>query len=106
MRIFAEIAVQADGHADQTKGIAMSNEKPVRRLTLRQLLTQAEKTNRDLAEMVHTELMGRISDFRDLSRPVRRRSHYPAMFAVQNALRKLEAVNEQSLNQIDYLLEH
>ncbi|MBX9679394.1 MAG: hypothetical protein K2X38_11580 [Gemmataceae bacterium] len=84
----------------------MSAEKPVRRLTLRQLLTQAEKTNRDLAELVHVQLMGAISDFRDLSRPVRRRSHYPMMVAVQNALRKLEETGEQSLHQVEYLLEH
>jgi hypothetical protein len=84
----------------------MSADKPVRRLTLRQLLTQSEKTNRDLAELVHVQLMGRISDFRDLSRPVRRRSHYPSMVAVQNALRKLEEASEQSLNQVEYLLEH
>ncbi|MFO0865134.1 MAG: hypothetical protein U0744_10875 [Gemmataceae bacterium] len=66
----------------------------------------AEKTNRDLAELVHVQLMGHISDFRDLSRPVRRRSHYPSMVAVQNALRKLEEASTQSLNQVEYLLEH
>lgn len=84
----------------------MSADKPVRRLTLRQLLTQAEKCNRDLAEMIHVQLMNRISDFRDLSRPVRRRSHYPTMIALQNALRKLEEAGEQSLQQIEYLNEH
>ena len=51
----------------------MQTEKPIRRMTLRQLLTHSEKCARDLAEYVHTQFLTSVSDFRDLSRPVRRR---------------------------------
>jgi hypothetical protein len=73
----------------------MPIEKPSRRLPLRQLLTQSEKSCRELLEHVHATLLPRIADFRELSRPVRRRSHYPTMVSLQNALKKLrEAGNE------------
>ncbi len=65
-------------------------DKPSRRQTLRQLLTHAEKTNRDLIEHFRGVLVARLSEFRDLSRPVRRRSNYPTMMALQNSLLKLE----------------
>lgn len=58
-------------------------------MTLRQLLTHSEKCARDLIELMQTAYMTRMSDFRDLSRPIRRRSHYPTLLALQNALRKL-----------------
>lgn len=70
-------------------------ERASRRMTLRQLLTYAEKQNRDLVEQYRSALAVRLSDFRDLSRPVRRRSSYPALVAVQNSLNKLqEALGE------------
>jgi len=58
-------------------------------MTLRQLLTVAEKCSRDLIEQLQTTVLGQISDFRDLSRPVRRRSHYPTMISLQNAMKKM-----------------
>jgi hypothetical protein len=84
----------------------MSSERPLRRMTLRQLLTHAEKTARDLIEMVHSHYMARITDFRDLSRPVRRRSHYPTLLAVQNALRKLMETADQTKNMADLINEN
>ena len=84
----------------------MGAEKPIRRMTLRQLLTHSEKCARDLVDLVHTNFLGRISDFRDLSRPVRRRSHYPTMLAVHNALRKLTESAEQLQILSDFLNEH
>jgi hypothetical protein len=84
----------------------MGAEKPIRRMTLRQLLTHSEKCARDLADLVHTNFMARVSDFRDLSRPVRRRSHYPTMLAVQNALRKLTESSDQMQGLADFLNEH
>ena len=65
--------------------------KPVKRMTLRQLLTHSEKCARDLIELVHTGFLGKVGDFRDLSRPVRRRSHYPSMIALQNSLKSIQA---------------
>ena len=70
-------------------------EKASRRMTLRQLLTFAEKQTRDLLEQYRGTLAVRLNDFRDLSRPVRRRSSYPTLVAMQNSLNQLhEALNE------------
>jgi hypothetical protein len=74
-------------------------------MTLRQLLTHSEKFTRDLIEHVQAALLNQLSDFRDLSRPVRRRSHYPTMVAVQNALRKLCQSGEETLRMLDQLEE-
>jgi hypothetical protein len=87
----------------------MSNQHTIRRLTLRQLLTHTDKCSRDLYDLIYTTFLSQISDFRDLSRPVRRRSHFPTMVAVQNAMRKLLKSHEevQSLVQLleEYLAE-
>ncbi|MGF1581851.1 MAG: hypothetical protein ACFCD0_21185 [Gemmataceae bacterium] len=61
----------------------------VRRMPLRQLLGHTEKCARELHDLVYFTLLTELSDFRDLSRPVRRRSQYPTLVALQNGLRKL-----------------
>jgi hypothetical protein len=83
----------------------MAIERPARRMTLRQLLTHAEKCSRDLIEHLQSTLLPQISDFRDLSRPVRRRSHYPTLLALQNALKKITANREEALAISTYLYE-
>jgi hypothetical protein len=84
----------------------MDQTQPVRRMTLRQLLTHSEKCSRDLIEHCQATLLTRISDFRDLSRPVRRRSHYPTMVALHNSLHKLEEATEEATAMADHLAEH
>jgi hypothetical protein len=81
----------------------MLAEKSFRRLPLRELLTDAEKRTRDLAEHVHVTWLARVSDMRELSRPVRRRSHFPTLLALLNALQKLEETHEETLRMMDYL---
>lgn len=78
-------------------------ERPARRMTLRQLLTHSEKCSRDLIEHFHATLLPRVTDFRDLSRPVRRKSHYPTMIAVMNALNKLQQSGEETRELVEYL---
>jgi hypothetical protein len=80
-------------------------ERPARRLTLRQLLTHAEKCTRDLIEHFQSTLLTQLSEFRDLSRPVRRRSHYPSMVAVGNTLKKLLQSSQEAQEVIVYLQE-
>ncbi|MBI2805650.1 MAG: hypothetical protein HYX68_11790 [Planctomycetes bacterium] len=82
------------------------SEKPIRRLPLRQLLSSSDKTARELAELVHTHLLPRVVDFRDLSRPVRRKSHYPTMVAFQNGLRRFVEASEQLQAMMEVLQEH
>jgi hypothetical protein len=72
--------------------------KSTRRLPLRDLLTHAEKASRDLGEQLRATLWPRLSEFRDLSRPVRRHSHYPTLVAVQNGLQKLQEAAEETNN--------
>jgi hypothetical protein len=74
-------------------------------MTLRQLLTHSEKCARDLLEHIQVTLLAQVSDFRDLSRPVRRRSHYPTMLAMGNALKKLLAAGEEAESLAAYLHE-
>jgi len=83
----------------------MPVERPARRMTLRQLLTHSEKCSRDLAEQLHATLLPRNTDCRELSRPVRRRSHYPTVVALLNALHKLEQADMEVQTLSDYMYE-
>ena len=83
----------------------MTANRPIRRMTLRQLLTAAEKCSHDLAEQLHATLVPRVADCRELSRPVRRRSNYPTVVALNNALRKLGEGHEETEAVIGFLLE-
>ncbi len=81
-------------------------DKALRRLPFRKLLASSDKTARDLAELVHTHLLPRVADFRDLSRPVRRKSHFPTMVAFHNGLRRMMEANDQLQEMIVNLQEH
>lgn len=81
----------------------MISERSFRRLPLRDLLTDAEKRTRDLIEHFTVTWLARFADLRDLSRPVRKRSHYPTLLALQNALQKAVQTNEETRHQIEYL---
>jgi hypothetical protein len=83
----------------------MAIERPIRRMTLRQQLTHAEKCSRDLIEHFIGTVLPHISDIRDLSRPVRRRSHYPALLAVHNSLKRLQQTGAETLSDLEYLQE-
>jgi hypothetical protein len=81
-------------------------DKALRRLPLRKLLASSDKATRELAELVHTHLLPRVADFRDLSRPVRRKSHFPTMVAFHNGMRRLIEANEQLKTMVESLEEH
>jgi hypothetical protein len=81
----------------------MAVEKSFRRLPLRELMTDAEKRTRDLVEHMHTTWLARASDLRDLSRPLRRRSHYPTLHALLNCLEKFLETSNETTRLIDYL---
>ncbi len=74
-------------------------------MTLRQLLTHAEKLTRDMIEHVQNTLLTQASEYRDLTRPVRRKSHYPKFIAVQNTLRKLLTAAEEANVMADLIRE-
>lgn len=77
--------------------------RPLRRLPLRDLLTDAEKRSRDLVEQVHVTFLSRAADLRELSRPVRKRSHFPTVNALLNALQKLTTTAQESEELMNYL---
>ena len=83
----------------------MMVDRPVRRMTLRQQLTHAEKCSRDLIEHIQGTLLSSISDIRELSRPIRKRSHYPTMLSVSNALNKLLEAGGEITKKLEYLQE-
>jgi len=80
-------------------------EKPTRRMTLRQQLTHAEKCSRDLIEHFQATMLPCLTDLRDLSRPIRRRSHYPAMLALINSLKRVQHSGADTLEMLDYVHE-
>lgn len=83
----------------------MKGERSGKRMTLRELLTHAEKCTRDLIEHVQANVQTHAADLRDLTRPVRRRSHYPTLLAVQNALNTCAQSTEEAMVLCDYLYE-
>jgi hypothetical protein len=83
----------------------MMVERSTRRMTLRQLLTHSEKCTRDLIEHFQGTLLPRVNDFRDLNRPIRRKSHYPTVVALLNALKKVEQAHQETQAAAEYLQE-
>src|SRR5262245_36096352 len=81
----------------------MALEKTYRRLPLRDLMTDAEKRARDLAEHYGNTWMSGVNDLRDLSRPIRRKSHYPTLMALQNAMQKMLRLTYESEELLEYL---
>jgi hypothetical protein len=83
----------------------MISEKSFRRLPLRELMTDAEKRTRDLVEHFTVTWLTRIADLHDLSRPIRKRSHYPTLNALQNAVTRTVEVHEETRRLIDHLVQ-
>ena len=83
----------------------MLTEKSTRRMPLRQLLTHSEKCSRDLIEHLKTGLIHVLTEYRELTRPVRRRSSYPTLLMLRNALRKVEEAMEETRQAVEYLNE-
>ena len=81
----------------------MAIERPGRRLTLRDIMIDAEKRTRDLTEKVGKRLLNLVSDLRELSRPMRKRSPYPSLVALHNSLAKALEGHAETSEMIDYL---
>jgi hypothetical protein len=81
----------------------MALDKTYRRLPLRDLMTDAEKRSRSVAEHMIDTWLVKVTDLRDLSRPLRRKSHYPTLLALQNALQKVIQLTGETGDMIEYL---
>jgi hypothetical protein len=87
------------------KGDVMGADRSFRRLPLRDLMIDAEKRVRDLVEHFNITWLACVADLRDLSRPIRKRSHYPTLYALQNALLKTIQTHKETCQLIDYLVQ-
>jgi hypothetical protein len=83
----------------------MALDKSFRRLPLRDLMTDAEKRTRDLAEHFNTTWLGQANELRDLSRPARKKSHFPTLRALKNALERLIQLDQDTAVMVDHLSE-
>lgn len=83
----------------------MRIERPKRHMTLREHITHTEKVARDLAVFFKENLIPSIAEFRDLTRPVRRRSNYPTRQALQNNLGKLEQSGTEAMMLCGFVLD-
>jgi hypothetical protein len=79
--------------------------KPITRMTLQELLTQSQKCARDLGEHFHAGLFNALSDFREVSRPIRKKSQFPTVQALKNSLDKLSEAAEETILLCDLLVE-
>jgi hypothetical protein len=83
----------------------MLAKKPTGRMTLRQLLDNAEKYSRDLTAHINDTFFPEIANFRALTRPVRRKSSYPKMTTLAKAFRTLEKTGNDIDGSIEHLVE-
>jgi hypothetical protein len=85
----------------------MAVERPAfERMTLRQLLSSASKVTRELADLSNKDYQSRLADLHDLSRPTRRRSHFPSILSLSNSVAHHGETAQQLLDAIDVLEEH
>jgi hypothetical protein len=82
----------------------MPTEKPLRRMTLHDLLKSVSRSARELTEQTRGDFVGHLSDCRELSRPARARSRYPSFIAFYNAFRRIEEAQEENQERYQTLL--
>jgi hypothetical protein len=83
----------------------MSVDKPVRRMPLRELMTDAEKRARDLAEHLRHTWLTYAVEIRDLSRTTRRKSQFPTWLALRHAIERLQSADKDTEALLDRLSE-
>lgn len=84
----------------------MVSDRPVARMTLRQLMTQAGRLTRDISELASKSFQTRLHDLHDLSRPTRRKSQYPQVVALQNGVQNYAKTARELFDMLDSLDEH
>lgn len=84
----------------------MIAERPIQRMTLREVLTHASKVTHDVVELANKTFQGRIDDLADVSRPTRRKSHYPAVGVLQNSVHRYAETSNELVKLLIFLEEH
>jgi len=80
-------------------------EKPTRRPHPAPAAHPRRKGSRDLIEHLQGTLLANIVDLRDLTRPIRRKSHYPTLLAIANCLKALGQAGTETVETATYLAE-
>lgn len=83
----------------------MNNQNSSERVALNQLLGHTEKLTRELVDHLQNLLPAQLAEFRNLTRPVRRRSVFPTMRAIANSLAKLQQVMDEEAQEMFNLLD-
>jgi hypothetical protein len=81
----------------------MPVEKTFRRLPLRDIITDAEKRTRDLIEHLNNTWLKQVAELRDLSRPTRKKSHFPTFKALNNVRERMLEIDLNTAALVDYL---
>ena len=84
----------------------MASDRPVRRMTLRELLSHAAKLTHEIGELANKSYQSRLADLRDLSRPTRRNSQFPSVVSLQNAVQHYAETSRELLALMASLDEH
>lgn len=69
----------------------MVSERPLNRLPLRDVLAQASRLMHEIAEFANKTYQNGVTDLHELSRPARKKSHFPTVVALENGLIHYEA---------------
>jgi hypothetical protein len=81
-------------------------DRPLERMTVREILTQIEKRSRELTEFVHSQYLPKIGDMNELSRSYRRKSHFPTLQQMDNAIQRVEKALAILRGMTDAIAEH
>jgi hypothetical protein len=66
-------------------------------------MTDAEKRARLLAEHLGNAWLQRVADLHELSRPIRKKSHYPTFGALMHALERVLQLSQETQTLLDFL---
>jgi hypothetical protein len=81
-------------------------DRPLERMTLREILTQIEKRSRELTEFVHGQYLPKIGEMNELSRSYRRKSHFPTLQQIDNSIQRVEKALASLRGMTDAIAEH
>jgi len=81
-------------------------ERPLDRLPLRQILSQASRITHEISEITNKTFQTRLNDLHELSRPTRKKSHFPTIVALQNGVHHYEQSSKELLALLKSLEDH
>lgn len=74
----------------------MAVSRALKKLPVRQLITQVTQKTRELRDHVHDDVSRKAEDLVDLSRPFRKKSAFPTVRTLRNAFLRLQDAQERA----------